>query len=456
MTLLIQINLNRGFVDYVNQSYRDRLDELAVTLGEHYEQSGSWQSIQDPATWVRLTGGPPGGRDKRPPPPLRAPPPRQQRPQKGDKKPPRGGPLGFGPRVALLDASDRRLIGRPLPPGADVYRSPVMVNDTLVGTLTIFLPKKLSGNRDLNFLEQQYRGLAIIGLAMLALATGLAWWLALNLTRPLMQTISAVRQLAEGHYGERLASGRRDEVGSLARDIDLLSQKLHENQRSRQRWISDISHELRTPLAIVRGELEAIRDGVRKPTAAAIDSLHAEAIRLGQLIDDLHQLAVADRGALNYSMKPVDLGDIVRQVCSSFKARISKAELQLTHSFEDDVNPTVMGDARRLTQLLGNLLENSLRYTDAGGTIEVRVSQSDGNAIVQVQDSAPGVPEAECQRLFERLYRVESSRSRASGGSGLGLSICESIAKAHDGSISAMPAKTGGLAITLTLPLTSQ
>jgi len=347
-------------------------------------------------------------------------------------------------------------MGRPLPPGANVYRSPVTVNDAVVGTLTIFLPKKLSGNRDLNFLRQQYQDLAIIGLAMLVLAAGLAWWLALNLTRPLMQTISAVRQLAEGHYGERLDSGRRDEVGSLARDIDLLSQKLDENQRSRQRWISDISHELRTPLAIVRGELEAIRDGVRKPTEAAIDSLHAEAIRLGQLIDDLHQLAIADRGALSYSMKPVDLGEIVSQVCSSFEARMEQAKLQLTHSLESAASPTVMGDDRRLMQLLGNLLENSLRYTDAGGSVEMQVKQSDGKAIVRVQDSAPGVPEAECQRLFERLYRVESSRSRASGGSGLGLSICQSIAEAHDGSISAMPAKTGGLAITLTLPLASR
>lgn len=361
--------------------------------------------------------------------------------------------MGFGPRVGLLDANNQQLMGRPLRPGADLYRSPVKVNDALVGTLTIFLPKKLSGNRDLNFLRQQYRDLAIIGLAILMLAAGLAWWLALNLTRPLMKTISAVRQLAEGNYGERLHSKRRDEVGSLARDIDLLSKVLDENQRSRQRWISDISHELRTPLAIVRGELEAIRDGVREPTEAAIDSLHAEAIRLGRLIDDLHELSIADHGALSYEMKPVDMGEIVRQVCASFGARMEQAKLQLIYDPLNSAGPTVMGDARRLTQLLANLLENSHRYTDTGGSVEVRIGQTGGNAIIEVLDSAPGVPAAECKRLFERLYRVESSRSRASGGSGLGLSICQSIAEAHDGSISAAPAKTGGLAITLTLPL---
>ena len=214
--------------------------------------------------------------------------------------PPPPGALGFGPRVSLFDMNNQQLAGRPLEPNANVYRSPVISNGDRVGTLAIFLPKALSGNRDLNFLREQYQDLMLIGLAVLVLAGGLAWWLALSLTQPLMQTVSAVRKLAEGDYSGQLDSHRRDEVGSLARDIDALSRTLQENQQSRQRWISDISHELRTPLAIIRGELEAIRDGVRAPTTGAVDSLHAEAIRLGQLIDDLHELAIADRGALTY------------------------------------------------------------------------------------------------------------------------------------------------------------
>ncbi|MFK7965891.1 MAG: ATP-binding protein [Burkholderiaceae bacterium] len=355
--------------------------------------------------------------------------------------------------MSLFNASNQQLAGRPLSTGANIYRSPVVSDGAQVGTLAISLPKALSGNRDLNFLQQQYQDLMMIALAVLVLAGGVAWWLALSLTRPLMQTVSAVRKLAEGDYSGQLDSQRRDEIGSLSRDIDALSRTLHENQRSRQRWVSDISHELRTPLAIIRGELEAIRDGVRAPTKGAIDSLHDEAIRLGQLIDDLRELAIADRGALSYSMKPVNLGELVGQICEAFTARFQQASLHLIHDSSTATGPTVMGDARRLTQLLGNLLENSLRYTDAGGSVEVRVGQSTDTAIITVSDSAPGVSEAEYERLFERLYRVESSRSRASGGSGLGLSICKSIAQAHDGSINAGPASAGGLMITLTIPL---
>lgn len=219
----------------------------------------------------------------------------------------------------------------------------------------------------------------------------------------------------------------------------------------RRDFMADISHELRTPLAVLRGELEAIQDGVRQFTPESVASLQAEVGTLTKLVDDLHQLSMSDEGALAYQKTSVDLIPLLEVAGGAFRERFASRGLTLHFSLPDSV--MVFGDPDRLMQLFNNLLENSLRYTDSGGSLHISAEQRDNMLLLTFADSAPGVRDEQLQKLFERFYRTEGSRNRASGGSGLGLAICDNIVQAHNGRIRASHSPFGGLSITVELPL---
>jgi two-component system, OmpR family, sensor histidine kinase BaeS len=221
---------------------------------------------------------------------------------------------------------------------------------------------------------------------------------------------------------------------------------------ARRRWIADISHELRTPLASLRGEAEALLDGVRPLNRAAVISLHEDMLRLNALVDDLHLLAMADLQSLPCRLADTDAVDLVRDTVRRFESRALAAGLTLIC---DAMPPhlIVLWDPARIEQLLSNLLENSLRYTDAPGRVEVALKAVGDEVQLSVADSAPGATAADLARLFEPLYRADEARGRHNGGSGLGLAICKAIAQAHGGRMAAQPATLGGLLITAVLPI---
>jgi two-component system sensor histidine kinase BaeS len=243
-----------------------------------------------------------------------------------------------------------------------------------------------------------------------------------------------------------------DEIARLGDDVNRLSSALSEHESVRRRWMSDIAHELRTPLAIIAGELEAMVDGVRPMDTEQLGSLQEEVKHLATIIDDLHSLALTDSGALAYKMQKLDLNELVPLVIDSFRGVTAQKDLDL--EFSNNGNKVGLhGDENRLRQLLDNLLDNAVRYTDAGGRISINLEARDQQAILTVSDTAPGASEEDCERLFERLYRLEASRNRNSGGSGLGLAICRNIVEAHGGQIQAEPGPLGGLLVTVALPL---
>jgi two-component system sensor histidine kinase BaeS len=199
----------------------------------------------------------------------------------------------------------------------------------------------------------------------------------------------------------------------------------------------------------VRGEIEALQDGVRPLDREAVNSLAGEAARLARLIEDLHTLSLSDLGALTYHKEPVDLAEVVQDVVDVQRAALEEKGLAIELNLGSFI---VSGDADRLAQVFSNLLQNSLRYTDAPGRIEVGIKQVAGQVVVQWQDSSPGVPEADLPRLTEHLFRVDASRNRASGGSGLGLAIADAIVRAHGGTLTAGASRLGGLRIELGFP----
>lgn len=465
MMVSVHWSFRKGFEDYLHQQEVERLGKLAGLLAEVYRAQGSWDALRhDHAAWMALLHrgltqqpGNAGMEPPSPPPPVPPHHPHPGHPPAHHLPPPRD-QFALILRVHLLDANQQRLMGPPPDPVTGqallrpATRIPVDMDGKTVGWLEVERSPVLTDRLAQAFMEQQTRINALILLLALSIAIVASVVLSRQILRPLRRITAGTRTLADGRYDVSL-SVTPDELGELAQDFNHLAATLQSHETARRRWIADISHELRTPLAVLRGELEALLDGIRLPTPDRMTSLHSEVKALSGLVDDLYDLSLSDLGALNYRRQALNLTEIIRQAADTWAPRFADKDIQLHTRFEDSVR--VNGDPGRLTQLLGNLLENSYRYTDAGGQCHLRVTQEGDQAVMILEDTAPGVPDAALPRLFDRLYRVDDSRSRTHGGSGLGLAITANIATAHGGRLRAEHAPLGGLRIVMELPLLS-
>lgn len=304
------------------------------------------------------------------------------------------------------------------------------------------------------FLDSQLSHSTFIGVLALALSSLTAAALSAHLKRPITRLLRATARLAGGDYKARVDFTGDDELGQLAGRFNHLAHTLERGNESRKQWIADVSHELRTPLAVLRAEVEALQDGVRPANSDAFELLHGQVMALTALTEDLFQLARADLGQLNYRMGPLELWKLLGEVSEPFQSRYARAGLELSIVHESSrLQANVWGDGDRLRQLLSNLLENSLRYTDAPGRVELRCQDTGTHWRIRLDDSAPGVAAEVGDKLFERFFRVESSRSKKLGGAGLGLSICRAISEAHEGQLQAGPSPLGGLRVDFLLPM---
>ncbi len=458
MLVFIQWNFGRGFRDYIHQTELRRLIALAGVLETSYAEHGDWNFLhQQPRRWHQfLHETDPHARARRPPPRRREDrhgPPDQPCSGRRRRPPPPRDPTEFGARLALLDANKGIVMG-PLGSPLNSTLQPIRRDDEIVGWLRLAQLEAVTNDLDRRFLTQQTRAFSIIAGLAIALAAVGSIVLARHLLAPVKGLAQGTRALTAGRFDARIPVTSRDELGQLSRDFNSLAYTLEQNEQTRRQFTADISHELRTPLAILRGEIEALQDGVRACDAASLQSLHAEALTLNALVDDLYELSLSDIGALTYRKTEVDLVEIVDTALETFQSRLAMHPLTLDVMHEK--SPVwVFGDAERLTQLLSNLFENTLRYTDPGGQLQVRTELIESSVSLHIQDSAPGVPDASLPKLFERLYRVESSRNRARGGAGLGLAICKHIVEAHEGHIEARQSPLGGVGFYITLPTVS-
>lgn len=248
-------------------------------------------------------------------------------------------------------------------------------------------------------------------------------------------------------YTELQETRRREQEAA-----EQYNQAMEQILNNKQQLMMDISHELRTPLAAMRVNVEAMEDGVTDPKEGYL-LLYRKLGQMNQLIEDIYQLSKADIEALNFVQEPVQLHTLLTEVCNSFAQPAQETGLTLTCDIDPSQEVIVLGDDERLYQLFANLLQNSLNYTESGGTLELTAHKQDQYLEITIQDSEPGVTEEHLPKLFDRFYRVDKSRSRATGGSGLGLSICKVIVEHHDGQITATASPLGGLKINILLPL---
>jgi len=491
MAWITSRNLERGFIDYLNELQAQHLDQVHDILLEQYRLRGDFEWLRgDPHALSDLVAArngdihpeaddPPPRRDRPPPPrevggppqtreaggppqddldpPPRfapgsgyGPPPDRPQPRRFNRRPPPADPFGFGPRLSLRDADGTPVIGPPNPPQGIVRL--IEVDGRVVGTLNLTPLRQLPAASAIGFVRGQIRDILWLAAGLILCSGLLAVWLARRLLRPVAALRKVTEDIARGKLDARAPIIGRDELAELAQHVNNMAQSLEQNERQRRKMLSDVSHELRTPLTVIRGEIEALLDGIRQADPAALDSLHVEVLRLNKLVDDLHQLALVDAGDLHYARRHIDMVELVDDVAQRFKPRAEKAGLTLLTRLPERAL-ALHADADRLAQVVTNLVENSVRYTDSGGSIVLSLRQEGSKAELTIEDSAPGVPEGMHAKLFERLYRVDQARSRNRGGSGLGLSICKALIEAHQGRIVAMPSTLGGLKIVIQLPL---
>jgi len=432
--LIMWWSLDREFNHYIRMIDQERLTGVIGDLSRRYGETGNWNFLREsPPYWGAIGEVSPSQKAKSGP------------PMPSDRQKP-------NIPLVLLDADRKPLYGFRMP-GTNLEFLPIVVEGTTVGYVGLASPPHFLHPMQVRFLARQKSSLILAASAMVLVVILISYPLARRVVKPIRELAAATHDIASGRYATRISHLPADEMGQLGRDFNSMALTLEKNEKERREWIADISHELRTPVAVLQGEIEALLDGVHQMTPEAIHSLHSETLRLKSLIDDLYQLSLSDLNALNYQKEHLDPMDGLRDSMESFSSEFDRKNISVTLECPDAPGATVFADGERLGQLFRNLLENSLRYTDAGGELRIAATARGGFLALEFMDSAPGVSTGDRERLFDRFFRVEGSRNRASGGAGLGLTICKKIVEAHEGRISAHESPLGGLLIRILLPI---
>lgn len=281
----------------------------------------------------------------------------------------------------------------------------------------------------------------LIGAGVGVLLGGLAaWWTMVRVLRPLARLTDATRAVAGGDFAARVPEPPDPELRSLAAAFNGMTDSLRQAETLRRRLVEDVAHELRTPLTSLRGYTEALADGVTEPSPEVLRTLHEEILRLSRLVEQLDALARGEPAGRTVARVPVDLGSLVDRAVELHATDLAGRGIRLEVQRGGQL-PPVVADPDAIGQVLANLLGNAVRYTDDGGAVTVTTRRDrDGGARVTVANTGATIPGAELPLIWERLYRVDPSRDRASGGSGIGLAIVREIVEAHGGRVGATSA----------------
>ena len=321
---------------------------------------------------------------------------------------------------------------------------PIFANHQIVGTLVLndtYVPRQVNSALDLLFPV----ALISIFLAVLTILIGIL--LLRRMVNPLAQVVAAARSVAAGDLSTRVPVSGPDDLRALSDSFNHMASTLERNNNERRDMLADIAHELRTPLTIMRGRLEGIVDGIYPANAEHIGPALEETYLLERLVEDLRLLTLAESRQLHFEQNDVSLNDLAHHVIAMFQAEAEEKKLTLTAQLSDS-DTTIRADHQRTEQIVGNLVANAIRYTPEGGKVWITVEENDGHVTLSVNDNGPGIPPEDLPRIFNRFWRGEKSRSRASGGAGLGLAIARQLVEAQGGQISASNLPEGGLRVS--------
>lgn len=299
------------------------------------------------------------------------------------------------------------------------------------------------------FVSALARSLVLASLIAGAVGLLLSVVLFRRVVSPLRGMMSMAERIASGDYAARTPMASADELGSLAESLNRMGESLQTLQRLRKDLVANVAHELRTPLTNLRGYLEAIHEGVAPVSSDAIASLHEEVMRLVRLVEALHELSLFDARLPQLRFEDVKLDDLLQRLVQLRRPEFTVGRISL-HT-DISIHEPVRADPDLLAQAIGNLLDNAFKYTPEGGEVTVRIAPSDSAVRLTVENTGDGIASSDLPFIFERFYRGEKSRSRESGGAGIGLSIVKEVASAHGGQVGAS-SRDGRTAVWLTLP----
>ncbi|HEX8197562.1 MAG TPA: ATP-binding protein [Pyrinomonadaceae bacterium] len=456
-----------GFREYTTKDEKINLERIGTVLAENYERHGDWKDVQATLNQIgnltdkqillidaqgKLLGAYPA--------------------ELAENK------IQINPEDNIIVLQREREVGNEvqLEEMSWEYTSPIVLNDSrgkTIGSLyvvpqvvhftAISKNKELSEsatnkdlfeantNKDL-FINSLNQTLLFGGLTSVIIALVIAFFLSRRILRPIEALTSAVRKMESGNLSQRVNVSSKDEIGELARAFNSMAGNLVRVEQLRQNMVNDVAHELRTPLTNIRCQIESVQDGLVSPTPDVIDSLYEEAMLLNRLIDDLQDMALAEAGQLALKTERISVGNEVRSAINSLKTRIDEGKLEIKVEIPKDC-PDVLVDSKRFGQVLRNLLNNAITHSPVGGTIKIQAAQINSHVEIMIEDTGYGISPNALPLVFERFYRADASRNRATGGSGLGLAIVKQIVEAHGGATRIESQINKGTKIFFTLPI---
>jgi len=436
----------QSYVEMGSQLYGAR---VARSLGDYYSRTGGWRGVSDLLEGLRRTA--------------------EDRLVLADTTgvvvADTGGEWTGQPssKLALPAATAVVVDGRPVgqlyvagaqPPGGRMGRGFGMMGRGPWWSTSDVTGGQPAASPEERFSSAVTRSLWLSALTAGALALALGGLLSWQIVRPLRWLTQGARRVAAGELHHRVKVGSRDEVGQLAAAFNGMAEALERDEQARRNLLADVAHELRTPLAVIEGTADAILDGIFEPTPERIQAIKEEAALLAQTVADLRDLSLAEAGHLTLERVPTDPADLATRAARGAEAVAGPRGIALDLEVEPDL-PTVLVDPSRVHQVLSNLLANAVRHTSSGGRVAlgVRRHAEPPGVLFAVADTGEGIPPEDLPHVFERFYRVDRSRSRRSGGSGLGLSIARQLVEAHGGHIWADSQPGQGSRFSFVLPI---
>ena len=365
-------------------------------------------------------------------------------------------------RVVIADSKEELVVGetyQPEPPDRPTGSPfPVFSEDWEEVMVRLYIGPEPSAGEEATspqtLREAINRFLLWGGLLAAAIALVLTFVLSRRMSSPIGALAATARRLGRGDLSQRVQLRDRGEVRELAQAFNSMAVDLERLEQLRRNLVADVAHELRTPLSNIQGYVEAIRDGVMKPDGATLDSLNEEAALLSRLVDELQELSLAEAGELKLVYQEEDVTELIRRAAVSWQPQVVAKGMSLSVDLPDKL-PSVNIDWQRINQVLHNLLENAVAHTGKGGIITVAAAERGAWVEISVSDTGEGIPAQDLPNIFERFYRVDRSRARATGGSGLGLTITKRLVEAHGGKIEAQSKLGRGSRFSFTIPVLS-
>jgi len=413
-------NIVRQFSKFNSDRFYERAVLAAPYFVTYYEENGNWEGLSEALRVPEIRGN--GGllRDPR-----------------------RRGLLFFVLDEALIVADeagvvifdfDKTLLGKQMPVPVLHQGFPLEFNGQTIGTL-------LSGvalERFTPLAQQFFRSLNQSTLVAALIAVGISLilitLLVRHLARPLNAVTRAAERIAEGHLDQQVEVTSQDEIGQLAQAFNMMSARLKQSEELRRQMTVDIAHELRTPVSVIKGDMEALVDGIYPATRQTFESLLEETHRLSRLIDELRELTLLEAGELILERRDTDLAQLIQKLVRAFEPKAEASQITMRCQINDTL-PSLLADGDRIAQVVRNLLSNAMRYTPRGGTVAVDLKQQGDALVCAVSDTGPGLSAEDAKHVFQRFWRTDHSRARHSGGSGLGLSISKRLTEAHGGEL---------------------